>query len=101
MLGLAGGDQPAVGGHDLDRDEGVDGQAVLAHEPADAAAEGQAGDPDAAGVAERGRETVRRDRRGVLAGGQAGLGPGEAALASMWRPFMALRSRTMPPSTVP
>ena len=36
--------------------------------------------PDAAGVAERGRQAMRRGRGGVLAGGQAGLGPGEAAL---------------------
>ena len=53
VLLLARGDEPALGGDDLDRDERIDGQAVLAHQPADAATERQAGQADAAGVAER------------------------------------------------
>ena len=80
VLRLARRDDTAVGGHDLDRHERVDGQAVLAHEPADAATEGQPGDADAAGVAEWGRETVGAGRGRVLAGGQARLRPGETSL---------------------
>ena len=77
---LAGRDLAAIGRDDLDGDEGVDGQAVLADEPADPATEGQAGDADRSGVAERRREPVGRDGDRVLAGGQAGLRPGEPAL---------------------
>ena len=60
--------------------QGVDGQAVLADEPADAAAERQAGDADRAGVTERGGEAVSGRGVGVLAGRQPGAGPGEAAV---------------------
>ena len=77
---LAGGDLAAVGRHDLDRLEGIDGQAVLAHQPADPATERQAGDADRTGVAERRRETMGRDRVRVFAGGQAGLRPGDLAI---------------------
>ena len=55
---LAGGDLAAVGRDDLDRHERIDGQAVLAHQPADPATERQAGDADRARVAERRREPV-------------------------------------------
>jgi hypothetical protein len=50
ILGLAGGDQLAFGGDEVDREELVDGQSVLAVQPADAAAEREAGD---AGVADK------------------------------------------------
>ena len=40
--------------------------------------------PTRPGVAERRREPVGRGRVRVLAGGQAGLGPGEAPIGSMW-----------------
>ena len=60
--------------------EGVDGQAVLAGEPADAATERQPGDPDRAGVAERRREAVGRGRLRVLHRREAGLRPGDAAV---------------------
>ena len=63
----AGGDLPAVGRDDLDRLEGVDGQAVLADQPADPAAEGQPGDADRPGVAERRRQTVGRGGDRVFA----------------------------------
>ena len=45
VLVVAGGQDISVGGDDLDGQEVVDGEAVLAHEPADAAAERQPGDP--------------------------------------------------------
>ena len=80
MLGLAGGQQAAVRGDDVDRHEGIDGHPVLAHEPADAATQGQAGDADARGVAERRRQAVGRRGTRVLAGGQAGLRPGQLAI---------------------
>ncbi len=80
VLLLARGDDAAVGRDDLDGDQRIDGQAVLADEPADAATERQAGHADAAGVAERRREPVRTRRGRVLARGQAGLGPRETAL---------------------
>jgi len=80
VLRFAGRDESAIGSDDLDRDQGIDGQAVLADEPADATTQGQPGDADAAGVAERGRETVGTRRGRVLAGCQAGLGPRETPL---------------------
>ena len=100
VLGLARRDDAAVGGDDLDRHEGVDGQAVLAGEPADAATQGQAGDADAARVAERGRQAVGRRRDRVLLGAQARPGPrrddarGRCAGPS-WRPG---RGRCRPPT---
>ena len=77
---LARGDLPPIGGDDLDRDEGVDGQAVLAHQPADPATERQPADADRAGVAERGGKAVSGRGPRVLPGGQAGLRPGETPL---------------------
>ena len=70
---------PAVGGHDLGRQELVDRHPVLADEEADAAAERDAADADRAGVAEAGGEPVRAGGGGVLARGQAAAGPGGAA----------------------
>lgn len=75
-----GRDEAAFGRDDLDGNQRIDGQAVLADEPADAAAERQPRKTDTAGVAEWRREPVRTRRRGVLAGGQAGLGPRETPL---------------------
>ena len=57
----------AVGGDDLRGEQVVDGQAVLAHEEADAAAERDPADPDRAGVAEPGREAVRAGGGRVVA----------------------------------
>ena len=53
----------AVRGHDLGGEQRIDGQAVLAHEIADAAAEGDPADPDRPGVAETDREAVLRPAR--------------------------------------
>ena len=64
MALLVDGQDPAVGGHDLGRDQVVDRQAVLAGEEADAAAGGQAADADAGRVTER-------DREAMLGGGRA------------------------------
>ena len=59
MLLLAGAQRPAIGVDQLDGDEVVAGEPVLAREKADAAAEGQAGDADA-------RTGPGRDRDPVL-----------------------------------
>ena len=80
MLVGTGGQQPAIGGHDLDGLERIDGQAVLANEPADAATEREPGDADGTGVTERGRKPVGCRRERVLAGGQARLRPGRPSL---------------------
>ena len=61
MLGVDA-EQLAVGGHDLGGEQGVDRQAVLADEVADAAAERDPADPDRAGVAEPDRQAVRGQR---------------------------------------
>ena len=53
----------AVGGDDLRGEQRVDGQAELAHEIADAAAERDPADPDRAGVAEPDRQAVHADGR--------------------------------------
>ena len=68
--------QLAVGGHDLGGEQGVDRQAVLAHEVADAATERDPAEPDRARVAEAGRQAVLGGGRRVLGGGQARPGPG-------------------------
>jgi hypothetical protein len=69
------GQDAPIGRHDFDRDERVDGEAVLARQPADSAAQGQAGDADRPGVAERHGHTVLGQRGCDLAGSQAGAGP--------------------------
>jgi hypothetical protein len=68
----------AVGGDQLGGEQVVDGEAVLSDQVADAAAQGDAADPDRGGVAEPGRQPVGPRRGAVLAGGEAGLGPGGA-----------------------
>jgi hypothetical protein len=70
--------QPAVRRHDLGREQVVDGEAVLAHEQADAAAQRDPADADRPGVAEPGREAVRARRGRVRARGQAPARPGGA-----------------------
>ena len=76
---LAGGQEAAVGGDDVGREQVVAGQAVLALQPADAAAEREPGD---AGRRDRaaGRRQPERLRLAVeLAPGQAGLGARDPA----------------------
>ena len=71
----AGHDDLAVGGDDLDRQQVVDGEAVLAHQPAFPAAQGQARDTGAGDHPAGGGQPV--DGRGpveLLPGGP-GLGP--------------------------
>ena len=72
---LAHGEQAAVRRDQLDGDQVVDRQAVLAGQEADPAAERDPGDPDRRGVAERGRQAVGRRGAGVLAGREARLCP--------------------------
>src|SRR4029453_15033032 len=77
---VVGGEQPAVGGDDLGREQAVDGQPVLAGQVADSATQGQAADADRGGVAEAGDQPVGLHCGGVGPGGEAGLGPGGAGL---------------------
>jgi hypothetical protein len=77
MLGLVCDELATVGGHDLDREQRIDRQAVLAHQPTDPAAEGQARDAHRARVAERGGQAMGRDRLGELDRREAWLGPGD------------------------
>jgi hypothetical protein len=59
VLVRGGGHEPAVGRDELDREQVVDRQAVLAREPADAAAERQPGDPGVRDLAAGDGEAVR------------------------------------------
>ena len=63
------------GGDELDREQVVDREPVLADEPADSPAQREPGDADRPGVAEAGRQSVARGLGGVLPGGEAGLRP--------------------------
>ncbi len=63
----------AVGGHQLDRHEVVGGEPVPGHQPAEPAAERQAGDPG-------GRDRAARDGQPVLRGRIVELAPQDAAL---------------------
>ena len=73
VLVLAGVDEPAVGGHEVGRDEVVAGQAVLAHQPADPAAEREPGD-----AGRRDEATGHRQPEGLRL--VVELSPGRAAL---------------------
>src|SRR5690606_38633289 len=64
-----------VSRHDLGGEHVVNGEAVLANEVPDTAAEGEPADADRSGVAEAGAEAVPCGRGGVLGGGEAGLSP--------------------------
>ena len=63
----------AVGGDELDREQVVGGEPVLRHQPAEAAAERQAGNA-------RRRDGAARDREAVLGRGGVELRPEHAAL---------------------
>ena len=63
-----------IGRHDLRRDDVVDGQAVLAHEVADATAGDDAADADRTGIAEADDEAVLAGRGVDLGRREAGLG---------------------------
>ena len=99
VLVLGGAHRVAVGGHQLDRDQVVAGEAELALDPARAAAEGEAGDAGGGDAPAGGGEAVR------LAGAVE-VAPGSAALdaCSRARPgststaFIRRRSMVRPPS---
>ena len=59
VLGLDRVHEPAVGGDHVGADQVVAGEAVLAHQPADAAAEREAADAGRRDQAAGGREPVR------------------------------------------
>ena len=74
MVGV-GDDDIAGGRHHFGRQQRVDGEAVFAHHVADAAAQRQAADADAGGIAEADDEAVLFDGGADRAGGVAGAGP--------------------------
>jgi hypothetical protein len=67
----------AVGGHQLDALDRVDGEPELAAQPADPAAQGDAAHADVRAVAERHDQAVGRGGFGQLAGGDPRLHPGD------------------------
>ena len=89
----------ALRGHELGADQVVGREPVLAHQPAEAAAERQAGDAGA-------RDRAAGDREPVLAGGGVELAPGHAAARASRSPrsgstaiaFISARSIITPPS---
>ena len=91
VLGLARVDEPAVGGDDVGADEVVAGEAVLAHQPADAAAEREAGDAGGRDEAAGRREPVRLrlvvdvGPHGAAADGRAPARPGRRGRRSSAR----------------
>ena len=99
QLGVAVGaraHEPAVGGDDVGAHEVVAGQALLAHEPADAAAEGEARDAGRRDEPAGGGEPEGL-RLGVeVLPQQAGLGDARRVPGSTRAPFIIDRSMTMP-----
>ena len=79
VLRRARGEDLAVGGDHLGRAQVVAGQAVLAHQPADPAAQREAGDAGGRDQAPGSGESVLLGRRVELPPGDAALGGGGAA----------------------
>ena len=75
LRGRVGVDQLPVCGDHLCGEQRIDRQAVLADEETDAAAERNAADADAAGIAEADGKTMFAGRLGERARGRAGLRP--------------------------
>ena len=78
VLIRARGEELAVRRHQVDREEVVDRGAVLAHQPADAAAKGEAGDAGVGDDPAHRRQPVKLRLAVELAPEHAGLGPGGA-----------------------
>ncbi len=78
VLGLAGGDGPPVGEDDVGREQVVAGEPVLPAQPADAAAEREAGDAGVGDDPARGRQPVELRLAVELAPQDAGLGADRA-----------------------
>lgn len=78
VVGFIGEQQLAVSSDELDGEQRVDREAVFAGEIADATTEGDAADPDGAGVAEADDEVVRGERLAKLDGGDARADPDRA-----------------------
>ena len=80
LLVLARAQDLAFGGDELDRDEIVEREAILAHQPAQPAAEGEPGDARAGNHAARDRQAVQLRLAIELAPGDAALRPHRSVL---------------------
>ena len=99
LLGLAGADEPAVGGHELDGSQVVDRQPEVPLEPTDAATERQPRDAGVADDAGRADEPVRLGRDVELAEERAAVHPRQCASPDPpTRRASADMSTTRPPS---
>ena len=95
-------EQLPLGGHDVRRQEVVDGQAVLSNEVAHATAQGQATDAHRSGVSKAGHQPVLTDSRGVAAPAvRPGWTQAVRASRSRSRARISRKSRTTPSSTTP
>ena len=94
--------QPAVRCHDLGRDERIDRQAVLAHEPADAAAQCQTRRCRRCPHRRTAWQARGHPRQSLYSPAVSpGCAQARRRSGSMWRPFIALRSSRIPPWVVP
>ena len=74
----AGGNQAPIGGHHIGREQVVAAQAVLAHEPTESTAEGEAGDPGGGDDAAGGGQAKDLRFPVELTPGDAAVDPGPA-----------------------
>ena len=100
VLILAGGENLAIGRHQVDRDEVVDRGPVLSHQPADTAAQGEARDAGMGDDPAHRRQSVKLRLAVELAPEHAGLGPGGARRRVDPDPLHGERSITSPPSQI-
>src|SRR5205085_9434069 len=90
----------AAGGDELDGPQIIECQAVLAHQPAQPAAEGEPGDARGGDHAAGHRQTMQLRLAVKLAPGDAALRPHRSALGSTWMSFISDKSIITPPSMV-
>ena len=90
--------EAAIGCHNVGGKQIIDGEAILADEVADAAAQGQPADADGAGVAEAGGEAVGAAAFVYSPAVSPVSAQAVRCLVSMSSARMSARSRTMPPS---
>ena len=100
VFAVVGGEQATVGGHDIHRNHIVAGEAVLADQPAHAAAKRQAGNAGRRDHAHRGGETEGLGFTIELAMVRPGSARTVRLAGSTRMPFMAERSIIRPSSQI-